>query len=166
LYVQFVPAGQDIRGPGISAVLANAVGPLGGALGAGVIALLGAWILFKAQLDVLEGMVRSITDVIWTGSRRARTWCRNDVRLLYYSVLAAIVIWGIIALRLAPPIILLQLSANMAGLILIIAPLHLLYVNTRLLPAAVRPPMWRRITLVSMALFYAFFTAMAVRGLL
>ena len=44
-----------------------------------------------------------------------------------------------------------------AGIVFIISSLHLLYVNTRLLPVALRPPMWRRLALVALALFYGFF---------
>ena len=57
---------------------------------------------------------------------------------------------------------LLKISANVAGVIFIIASLHLLYINTRLLPPHVRPPMWRRVALVAMALFYGFFVALSV----
>jgi hypothetical protein len=46
-----------------------------------------------------------------------------------------------------------------------VASLHLLYINTRLLPPHVRPPMWRRVGLVAMALFYGFFVTLAVSSL-
>jgi hypothetical protein len=132
---------------------------------AGAIALLGAWVLFKTQLDQMEGMVRSLTDVLWTGSARARTWRGGDVRAVYYAVLAAVVIWGIIALRLAQPIVLLQIGANVAGVVFIITSLHVLYLNTRLLPVELRPPTWRRAMLVFMALFYGFFSALSIASL-
>ena len=74
LYVTFLPAGTEIRGLGIAAALASSLGAHAGPLMAGAIALLGAWVLFKTQLDQMEGMVRSLTDVLWTGSARARTW--------------------------------------------------------------------------------------------
>jgi len=157
LYVTFVPAGTDIRGLGIAAALAQAVSTQKGAIFGGVIAILGVWILFKAQLDILEGMTRAVTDILWTGSARIRAWRGGDVRVVYYSVLVVISVWGIIALRLTQPIILLALSANMAGIVFIISSLHLLYINTRLLPVALRPPMWRRLALVALALFYGFF---------
>ncbi|HEX2519617.1 MAG TPA: Nramp family divalent metal transporter [Castellaniella sp.] len=165
LYVTFLPRGSDIQGLGISAALASSVGARAGAVLAGVIAFLGAWILFKTQLDNLEGMVRSITDILWTGSSRVRAWRSGDVRAVYYSVLAAAVLWGIVALRLAQPIVLLKLGANVAGVVFIVASLHLLYINTRLLPAHVRPPMWRRAALVGMGLFYGFFVASSLRSL-
>jgi hypothetical protein len=160
LYVTFVPAGSDIRGLGVAAALAQAVATQKGAIFGGAIAILGVWILFKTQLDILEGMTRAITDILWTGSARIRAWRGGDVRVIYYSVLAVISIWGILALRLTQPIVLLALSANMAGIVFIISALHLLYVNTRLLPVALRPPMWRRLALVALALFYGLFLTM------
>jgi hypothetical protein len=164
LYVTLLPPGSDIQGLGIGAALAHGVDARAGALLGGVIAFLGAWILFKTQLDLLEGMVRAITDILWTGSRRIRAWRGGDVRAVYYGVLAVVVLWGIVALRLAQPIVLLKLGANVAGVILIVASLHLLYVNTRLLPPHVRPPKWRCAALIGMALFYAFFVTLSLRS--
>jgi len=165
LYVTFVQAGKDIRGLGIAAALAQAVATQKGAIFGGIIAILGVWILFKAQLDILEGMTRAITDILWTGSSRIRSWRGGDVRFVYYTVLALITVWGIIALRLTQPIILLALSANMAGIVFIISSLHLLYVNTRLLPVELRPPLWRRLALVALALFYGLFLVLWVWSL-
>ena len=165
LYVTFLPRGADIQGLGISAALASGIGARAGAAIGGVVAFLGVWILFKTQLDVLEGMVRAITDMLWTGSRRLRGWRGGDVRAVYYTVLATVVVWGLIAMRLAQPIVLVKLSANVAGVVLVIASLHLLYVNTRLLPEHVRPPMWRRIALVGVAVFYGIFATLALRSL-
>jgi hypothetical protein len=54
----------------------------------------------------------------------------------------------------------------MAGLVLVIGSVHLLDVNTRLLPEHVRPPMWRRAALVAMALFYGFFVVRSFGTLL
>ena len=167
IYVTFLPPGTNIEGLGISAALAQAISGTSGVLLGGVIAFLGAWILFKTQLDALEGMVRAITDILWSGSPRVRDWRGGDVRTVYYCVLAVVVLWGIVALRLAQPILLLLISANVAGFVFVIASLHLLYVNTRLLPEHVRPPMWRRAGLVAMSLFYGFFvyrSAMSLWG--
>ena len=160
LYVTFLPGGVDIRGLGVAAALAQAVATQKGAFFGLTIAVLGVWLLFKTQLDILEGMTRAITDILWTGSSRIRSWRTGDVRVIYYSVLAAISLWGIIALRLTQPIILLAVSANMAGIVFVISSLHLLYVNTRLLPIELRPPLWRRLALVALALFYGFFVTM------
>jgi len=166
LYVTFVPAGSDIRGIGIAAVLAEAMNARGAAVAAIVVGVMGAWILFKTQLDILDGTVRAVTDLIWSGSKRLRDRRGIDVRRVYYGVLAVAVIWGVIALRLAQPIFLLQLSANIHGVMFVICGLHLLYVNTRLLPKELRPSLGRRLGLVALALFYGTVVAMWMRGLL
>ena len=162
LYVTMLPHGSDIQGLGIGAALAQGVSTRAGALLAGVVAFLGAWILFKTQLDIVEGTVRSITDILWTGSSRIRSWRGGDVRVVYYGVLGVFVLWGIVVLQLAQPIFLLKLGANMGAIVLIVSSLHLLYINTRLLPTHVRPPMWRRAVLVGMALFYGFFVILSL----
>ena len=164
LYVTFLPRGTELQGLGIAAALANSIGQRIGPAMAGVVAFLGAWILFKTQLDNLEAMTRSITDILWTGSHRIRAWRGGDVRAVYYGVLAAIVLWGIIALRLAQPFFLLQIGANVAGFIFIVASIHLLYINTRLLPRELRPPVWRRAALVVMSLFYTTFLVLSIRS--
>ena len=165
LYTSLLPKGTDLRGLGISAALASAIGERSGPILAGAIAFLGAWILFKTQLDTMEGMVRALTDMLWTRSRRVRAWRNGDVRAVYYAVLAAVAVWGVIALRLAQPIVLLQVGANIAGVIFVISSLHLLYVNTRLLPQEIRPPLWRRVMLIVMALFYSTFVVLSIRSL-
>jgi hypothetical protein len=165
LYVTFVAPGTDIKGLAISAVLAQTIGATAGPwLGLGV-AGLGVWILFKTQLDVVEGMTRSITDILWTGSARVRGWRGGDIRAVYYTVLAVVVIWGIIALKLAAPVMLLQIGANIASAIFVFASLHVLHLNTSILPVALRPPLWRRVALVGMALFYGFFVVLVARSL-
>ena len=162
LYVTFLPAGTDIQGLGISAALASAVSARAGEWLGTAIAILGAWILFKTQLDNFEGMVRAITDILWTGSPHLRRWRNGDVRVVYYSVMTILVLWGILALRFAQPIVLLKLGANIAGATFVVASVHLLYLNTRLLPAHVRPSIWRRVALVFMALFYGTFVAFSI----
>ena len=164
LYVTFIEGGTDIRGLSVAAALADAMATREGAIFGGAIALMGVWVLFKTQLDIIEGMTRSITDILWTGSRRVRTVRGGDIRFVYYTVLGVLAVWGIIALRLAQPIQLLQLGANMAGIVFVVSSLHLLYINTRLLPPEIRPPLWRRAALVAMSLFYGAFVALWLWG--
>jgi hypothetical protein len=166
LYVTFIPAGSEIRGYGIAAALADAVRGRGAAVAAIVVAIMGAWILFKTQLDILEGTVRAVTDLLWSGSARLRARRGADVRKVYYAVLAVAVLWGFIALRLAQPIFLLQLSANLGGVMFVIAGLHLLYINTRLLPEPLRPSFGRRLGLVALVLFYGAVVVMWLRAML
>jgi uncharacterized membrane protein SpoIIM required for sporulation len=148
----------------VATALATAMSTRGGAALGFLVAFMGAWMIFKTQLDVLEGTVRAVTDILWTGSKRVRQWSAGDVRLVYYSVLACMVAWGLVALGLAQPIILLQLGANIAGLVFVISALHILYINTTFLPKELQPPLWRRVALVLLALFYGFFAYLWLMG--
>jgi hypothetical protein len=164
LYTTFIEPGTDIRGLAIAAELANVMAVRGGVALTFIVAFLGAWILFKTQLVILEGTVRAITDLLWSGSERIRRWRGGDVRIVYYTVLAFIIAWGLLALRLTEPIILLELGANVAGLIFMIIALHILYINTTFLPPELRPPRWRRVALVLLALFYGSFVYLWLMG--
>ncbi len=163
LYTSVLSTGEDIRGLGVAAALADGFGAGTGL--AIAVAFMGAWLLFKTQLDILEGTTRAVTDILWAGSRRVRRWSKGDVRGVYYSVLAIFVGWGLIAMGLAAPFFLLQISANVAGVVMVIASLHILYVNTTMLPPGLRPPLWRRGALVVMALFYGFFVILWLTSL-
>ena len=165
LYVTFVPHGADIRGLGIAAALAHAINDARGPIFGGAIALMAMWVLFKTQLDLFEGLVRQLTDIVWTGSKQVRNWRGGDVRLVYYGILIISVVWGLIALRMAQPIFLLQIAANMGGLTLAIAALHLLYINTKFLPPKLRPSMPRRIGLMLLSVFYGAFVVRWIGGM-
>ncbi len=89
LYVTLLPPGTNMQGLGISAALASSMGTRAGVVLGGIVAVLGAWILFKTQLDLVESMVRSLTDILWTGSLRVRNWSHGDVRIVYYGTLGA-----------------------------------------------------------------------------
>jgi hypothetical protein len=156
LYTAVIPRGTDLRGLAIASELARALGERGRWVPL-LVALMSVWILFKAQLDILEATVRSITDILWSGSARVRAWRGGDVRVVYYLVLVALVAWGLFAMSLTQPIVLLQLGANVAGAVFTLAALHILRVNTTLLPEPLRPPLWRRVALVAMSIFYGVF---------
>lgn len=164
LYTSAIEPGKEIRGLAVAAELAHAMSARGGAVLTFVLAFMSVWVLFKTQLDLVEGLTRSITDILWSGSRRVREWRGGDVRVVYYTTLAILVIWGLIALRLTQPIILLQLSANMAGVVFIVSAPHILYLNMKFLPKELRPPLWRRLALVFLSLFYGFFVYLWLFG--
>jgi hypothetical protein len=166
LYLTFVPAGTTFSGLGAAATLAESSGRAVAPILGVIVALMAVWVLFKTQLDSMEGLTRAITDILWTGSRRLRAWRGGDVRAVYYSVLIVGVTWGAIALKLVQPFLLLQLAANMAGVVFVIASLHLLYINCTLLPPDLRPPLSRRIALVVFALFYGTFVTLWLGSLL
>jgi hypothetical protein len=153
-----------MRGLNVSSELARGLASRGGSWIPLAVAVMSVWILFKAQVDIIEGMVRSITDILWSGSGRIRAWRSGDVRVVYYSVLVVVLVWGLIAMGMTQPIILLQVSANVAGLAFVFGSLHILRVNTTLLPEPLRPVLWRRVALVFMAVFYGFFVYLWLMG--
>ncbi len=157
-----IPHGTDLRGLNIASELAQALAARGGPALMVVVAVMSAWILFKVQLDIQEATVRSLTDILWSASARVRALV--DVRRVYYAVLATVVLWGVFALTLTRPIVLLRLAANVAGVVMAIASLHVLRINTTLLPLLLRPPLWRRVGLVLMSLFYGPFVWLWLMG--
>jgi hypothetical protein len=162
LYTAVLPRGVDLRGLNVASELARALVARGGPALTVVVALMSVWILFKVQLDILEATVRSVTDILWVASRRVRAL--GDVRTVYYGVLGMVVAWGAFALNLTQPIVLLQIAANVAGVVMTLAALHILRVNTTLLPEPLRPAPWRRLGLVLMALFYGSFVWLWLMG--
>ena len=64
LYVSFLEGGSDIRGLAIAGELASSMAARSGpALGV-MVAIMGVWVLFKTQLDILDGMTRALTDIL------------------------------------------------------------------------------------------------------
>ena len=163
LAVQVLPAGQDLRGLAVAAEVANGLTAVGGSPFWSLTLICGFWILFSSQLGSLDALVRIITDILWAGNSRVRRWRGGDVRWLYYLLLGMMMVWGLIALHLATPIFLFQITANIACLITAMVSLHVLYVNRVLLPPAVRPPVWRQITLVLCAGFYGAFVFLGLK---
>lgn len=116
----------------------------------------GFWILWGTQLAVIDGVVRTVTDIIWTKSKTLQTR-KNGQKIIYYTALTAFCIWGCIAINLAAPMTLLLINANVSGFVFVLCSILLIIMNHTFLPPQVRPPLWRDLSLVLMALFYGFF---------
>ena len=125
--------------------------------------VVGFWILYSTQLGITDVFVRTVTDMIWSGSRYVRTWWGGDIRFVYYSVLSLFALWGVfILLSGVQPLLLVLLSANMAALNFVFLGLHTIYVNRKFLPVQLRPPLWREVVVVLAVVFFAFFFCNAV----
>ena len=100
LYVTFIASGTDImglvdqRGARADNMSATAAPWLGLA-----VAALGVWILFKTQLDCRRGHDALDHRHPVDGQRARARWRGGDVRAVYYTVLAVVVVWGIVALN-------------------------------------------------------------------
>src|SRR5262245_25761039 len=124
----------------------------------------GFWILFKTQLGNTDVLVRTVTDALWMSNDKLRSWKGGKIQWVYYCILACFTVWAFLAIRMASPMTLFKLLANIAGLVLAIAGVQIFWVNRRFLPRAVRPPLWREILLLSCAAFYAFFCYFVARN--
>jgi hypothetical protein len=163
LATAIVPAGTDLQGLAAGAYQAEYLARIWPGLWFFTL-FNGFWILFKTQLGNTDILVRAVTDAVWMASDRARraAW---GIRAIYYGVLVAFSIWGVIALRSASPFEMFKMLANIAGLIMTVAGVQILIVNRRFLPKAVRPAVWREAGLVACTLFYAFFAFFFLRDL-
>ncbi len=151
------PRGTDLQGLAAGAYQANYLAQTYGPLLWNLTLLNGFWILFKTQLSIVDSMCRLTTDVLWTASPAVRRLARDSVSRIYYSLLCAFTIWACIALQLATPLTLIKLGAVNAGFISAFSATHLLIVNRRFLPPALRPSLWRQVGLALATLFYGFF---------
>ena len=123
----------------------------------------GFWVLFKTQLGNTDILVRTVTDVLWMSSGRAR---QSSIRVIYYGLLIVFSIWAVFVIRLASPFQLFKILANMAGLVLAVAGVQIFLVNRRFLPPAVRASAWRESGLLVCSAFYGFFAFFVIRDLL
>jgi Mn2+/Fe2+ NRAMP family transporter len=155
--LQFIPSGTEFANQfGIAVYQAQyIVFATGNEFLWNITLLIGFWILFSSQVGITDAFVRMITDMIWTSSGGDSS--QGDVRFIYYGVFLAFSLSGVLILLLeVKPLLLILLSANMAGLNMAIISLHTLYVNRRFLPVELRPPLWREFVVVMGAIFYGF----------
>ena len=160
--LQYVPAGTVAGEWAVANLQATGIAAVHGQVFWYATIMCGLWILFSTQLGLVEGLPRSITDMLWTASPRLRR--SGDVRPIYYVVVAVFALSGCIAINLARPLTLIIIGANAAGFTFIVESLHTLIVNRRFLPRELQPPLWREACLVLCALFYgAFFSIAMIR---
>ena len=119
----------------------------------------GFWILFSTQLANTDTVARTITDIVWLQTHWKNRSRVINIRFLYFGILAVYTVWGIIAVGLVPPLTLFKIMANLGAPVMILGGIHLLLVNRRFLPPALRPSLIRQLMIVLCVLFYAFFLA-------
>jgi len=156
------PPGAEIRSPAIAGELAQGLSAVNSWFW-GLTLVTSAWILVTTQIGIIDGFSQIITDLLWSGSQAVRAL--GSVKVIYRGVLGLITVAGLLALA-APlfglglePIILIQLSANWAGVNLLMLAIQTMRVNRKLLPMALRPPLWREIIVGLCALFFLALTS-------
>jgi hypothetical protein len=113
----------------------------------------GFWILFSTHLGNTDTLVRLVTDIVWSAGAAKRP--NANVGRLYTWLLAGFTFWGAITVQWGSAMTLFKALGVIAGPILCLAALQLWRVNTSLLPARLRPPLWRQAALLGCAAFYA-----------
>jgi hypothetical protein len=161
LTLEYVEPGTNIGGWAVANFQAQGIARSYGSLFWYLTLVTGFWILFSTQLGQIDGLPRTVTDVIWVSRTRAEGG-KGDVRKLYYAVLAGFALWGCLAMNLAQPLTLVAIGGNAASLTLTLAALHTLRLNRRFLPPELRPSPWREGAVLMCALFYGNFLLRAV----
>lgn len=124
----------------------------------------GFWILFSTQLANTDTLVRTITDIVWLRTSWSKKIRSIKVRLLYFGILVIYTLWGVVAVGLVPPLTLFKIMANLGAPVMILGGTHLLLVNRRFLPPALRPSWVSQLMIVLCVLFYSFFLIWLVRS--
>lgn len=160
LYVAVMPAGQALPAWGIAASSASGLVQKLGSFGWFLALFFGFWILFSTALSNVDLVVRQSTDMLWFGSEGVRKLARNDIRRIYYVLLAAFVVWGILYMNISVPLIVLAISANIANFTMALSAILTIRLNRKTLPKEFRGSALREAMLVGNVLFFGFFFSM------
>ena len=152
---EYIRGVKHIEGNAAAAMTAQALAAQHGDILWYLMLLCGFAILFPTQITNLDSLTRRWTDVIWVGAKTVRHLDGNQVKYVYYLLLALYCVWGLIALKLTPdPLLLTIASGVFLNFGMGFSSLHVLWVTTFLMPREVRPPLLMRAGLVCCAAFY------------
>ncbi|MEM2501592.1 MAG: Nramp family divalent metal transporter [Acidilobaceae archaeon] len=164
LAITLLPQGEDIGGWAVAVYQGEALKTIYGSTGWAIILVVGFWVLYSTQLGLTELVVRTATDILWTMSSKIRELTRNDVRKVYYTLLAFMTLWIITSYILfyilkINPLLASALVANMSNIVYPLTVLANLYINIKYLPKEIKPsPIIVAILLVGTIFWLTFFT--------
>jgi len=153
--LSIVPPSRRWSAPEVLTMFTLNAERLFGAWGRLLMILVVFWVFFSSQISVVDPISRLATEVLWGLSPAVRRWAGDDVRRVYYSVLAAYMLWGAIAINFGTPTQILVIAANIANLALSVFGVLALYVNSRLLPKFAKPTPLEAALAALSAAFYA-----------
>ena len=161
LSLEFIP-GAQVEGQAAAAMTARGMADRSGEIFWFLTLLCGFLVLAPGQISDIDGIIRRWTDVIWTGSRHVQHLEGGQVRYVYYGIMVAYAVWGLIALRLTPdPLVLAVVTGTLRNIGLGATALHALYVNRELLPRELRPPWFMQLGLIGCFFFFLGISAIA-----
>src|SRR6185312_8713473 len=88
----------------------------------------------------------------------------NQVKYVYYALLAVYGVWGSITLAILSPLQIAKVGAVLGNVALGFSAFHTLYVNRTLLPRELRPNPLMQLGLIGCGVFFFAITAMALLG--
>jgi hypothetical protein len=153
--------GRKVEGDELAAVTARLITERTGHQAFWWLTLLcGFMVLTPSQISTIDGIIRRWTDIIWTGIPAVQKMGGNQVKYIYYGLLAAYAVFGMIVLIVLPkPLVLVKIASILYNYALGFSALHTLVLNCTLMPRELRPGIWLRI---GMCLAFVFFTVVSV----
>jgi hypothetical protein len=172
LSVEFLPRGtqgSDWTVAGMTAgyvrdrVASESGWPLWGTISWYLVLLCGLLALAPSLTSAADGLIRRWVDVFWTGSRRMQKVEPAKIRHLYFGMLIAYLLFGMVTLMIFPnPTGLVKKVGLIYNFALGISCWHTLVVNVVLLPRPMRPNWLMRIGLFLSGVFFLTVASMAV----
>jgi Mn2+/Fe2+ NRAMP family transporter len=163
LSVQFLPPGYEppsdeamaaMTAGSVGDHVASVIGPAFGNLFWFMTLFCGFLVLGLAVVPTAEGLIRRWVEVTWTSSARLRKFEPKDIKKVYFTVLAAYAVFGMIMLSFERPSRLVTYATMFYNIALGFSCWHTLAVNTRLLPPPLRPGWIIRILLILAGAFF------------
>jgi hypothetical protein len=114
----------------------------------------GFMVLGPGQILSGDNVSRRWTDIIWTANSRAQRMPGDRVRTIYYSLLTAYGVWGLIALTLFDPLQIAKIGAVLMNVALGWSSLHAVYVNRMLLPRAIQSSWFMQLGAIGCGVFF------------
>lgn len=112
----------------------------------------GFLVLAPGQVSVGDQIARRWTDMLWNASARVRQL--GEVRYIYYGILAAYAVGGLIILILFPAVQIARISAVLQNIALGSVSLISIYVNRTLLPKEVQPGWFHQLGVLVCGIFF------------
>jgi hypothetical protein len=157
LYVAVIPQGTTLPAWGIAASSASGLVAQLGSFGWFLALFFGFWIMYSTAISNVDLVVRQSTDMLWFASDRIRNLAKMDIRKVYYILLAAFAIWGLLYVNMSVPLIILAISANIANFTMALSAVLTIIVNRKFVPKEFRGAAWREVMLIANLIFFGFF---------
>jgi hypothetical protein len=114
----------------------------------------GFLVLAPSMASTIDGFVRRWVDVFWTSSDKLRQWDPAKIKYLYFGVLVAYGVFGLIMLMINRPLKLMMIATNIFNFALGFSCWHTIAVNKLLLPKQLRPGWFMTLGLFLAGLFF------------